>query len=312
MPDASRSVPVGQNLLSADAARASSRSCGRVRAGARAARGEEGAGAGAAGRGARQRRRGSTGRGYTPPKPKFIGRRVFRNYDLAEIARYIDWGPFFQTWDLHGAFPGILDDEVVGESARRVFADGQAMLERVIDGRWLTANGVVAFLPANAVNDDDIEVYTDDTRSEVPFTWHNLRQQTRQARAGRATTSAWPTSSRRRQSGHRRLHRDVRGDHRPRRRAKRAASSPRARRLLVDHAQGDRRPAGRGLRRVPARARAQGPVGLRGRRVAGQRGADHRELPRHPPGARLSGLPRAHGQARDVRRAARRTRSAWR
>ena len=113
-----------------------------------------------------------------PPRPKFVGRRHFRNFDLAEIARYIDWGPFFQTWDLHGAYPAILNDAVVGESARRVFSDGKSMLKRVIDGRWLTANAAVAFLPANTVNDDDIEVYTDDTRREVAFTWRNLRQQT--------------------------------------------------------------------------------------------------------------------------------------
>jgi 5-methyltetrahydrofolate--homocysteine methyltransferase len=115
---------------------------------------------------------------YHPPQPKFIGRRLFRNYDLAEIAQYIDWQPFFQTWDLAGAFPAILNDEIVGESARRVFSDGKAMLRRVIDGRWLTANAVVAFLPANSVNDDDIEVYTDDSRTEVAFVWRNLRQQT--------------------------------------------------------------------------------------------------------------------------------------
>jgi 5-methyltetrahydrofolate--homocysteine methyltransferase len=115
---------------------------------------------------------------YHPPKPKFTGRRVFRNYDLAEIARYVDWGPFFQTWDLHGAYPAILNDELVGESARRVYSDGRSMLRRVIDGRWLTANAALAFLPANTVNDDDIEVYTDDTRTEVAFVWRNLRQQT--------------------------------------------------------------------------------------------------------------------------------------
>ena len=112
-----------------------------------------------------------------PPRPKFIGRRVFRNYDLAEIARFIDWQPFFQTWDLHGPYPAILDDAVVGESARRVFADGEAMLKRVIEGRWISANAVVGFYPAHTVNDDDIEVYTDATRSQTAFTWHNLRQQ---------------------------------------------------------------------------------------------------------------------------------------
>ncbi len=100
--------------------------------------------------------------GYVPPKPKFIGRRVFRNYDLAELANFIDWGPFFQTWDLAGKYPDILNDEIVGESARRVFSDGKSMLSRVIQGRWLTANGVMALLPANTVNDDDIEIYTDE------------------------------------------------------------------------------------------------------------------------------------------------------
>jgi 5-methyltetrahydrofolate--homocysteine methyltransferase len=114
---------------------------------------------------------------YQPPKPKFIGRRLFKNFDLAELAKYIDWTPFFQTWSLFGSYPKILEDEVVGEQAQKVFADGQAMLKRMVDGRWLTANGVVAFYPANTVNDDDIEVYTDDSRDEVLFTWRGLRQQ---------------------------------------------------------------------------------------------------------------------------------------
>ena len=114
---------------------------------------------------------------YVPPKPKFLGRREFRNFDLAEIARFIDWGPFFQTWDLHGAYPAILDDAVVGEQARKVFADGQAMLKKIVEGRWLTANAAVAFHPANAVG-DDIELYADESRTEVLLTWRNLRQQT--------------------------------------------------------------------------------------------------------------------------------------
>ncbi len=120
---------------------------------------------------------------YRPPRPKFIGRREFRNYDLAEIASFIDWQPFFQTWDLHGSYPALLDDELVGEAARRVLGDAQEMLRKVIAGRWLTANAVVGFLPANTVNDDDIEIYTDDSRSEVAFVWRNQRQQTRK-RAG--------------------------------------------------------------------------------------------------------------------------------
>jgi len=115
---------------------------------------------------------------YRPVKPKFIGRRVFKNYDLNELANYIDWGPFFQTWDLAGPYPAILNDEVVGESARQVFADAKKMLSRLVSSHWLTANGVISLLPANTVNDDDIEIYTDDTRTQVALTWRNLRQQT--------------------------------------------------------------------------------------------------------------------------------------
>jgi 5-methyltetrahydrofolate--homocysteine methyltransferase len=113
-----------------------------------------------------------------PVKPKFIGRRVFKNIDLALIAQYIDWGPFFQTWDLAGFYPAILKDEIVGEAATKVFAEAQVMLKRIIDGRWLSANGVIALFPANQVNSDDIEIYTDDTRSQVALTWYGMRQQT--------------------------------------------------------------------------------------------------------------------------------------
>ncbi|WP_291127517.1 methionine synthase [Hydrogenophaga sp.] len=115
---------------------------------------------------------------FTPAKPKFIGKRVFKNFDLHEIAKYIDWGPFFQTWDLAGPFPEILKDEIVGEEARRVFSDGKRMLQRLIEGRWLSASAVVGLYPANSVRDDDIELYTDESRSEVALTWHGLRQQT--------------------------------------------------------------------------------------------------------------------------------------
>ena len=115
---------------------------------------------------------------YAPHKPKFIGRRHFRNVDLALLANYIDWGPFFQTWDLAGPFPAILTDPVVGESASNVYAEAQAMLKKLIEGRWLTANGVMAILPANTVGDDDIEIYTDESKTEVAFTYYGLRQQT--------------------------------------------------------------------------------------------------------------------------------------
>jgi 5-methyltetrahydrofolate--homocysteine methyltransferase len=114
---------------------------------------------------------------YAPPVPKFIGRRVLKKQDLAEIAEVIDWGPFFQTWDLAGSYPAILNDEIVGESARRVLSDGRRMLRRIVEGRWLTANGIVGLYPAATVGDDDIEIYADASRTQVLMTWRGLRMQ---------------------------------------------------------------------------------------------------------------------------------------
>jgi 5-methyltetrahydrofolate--homocysteine methyltransferase len=113
---------------------------------------------------------------YAPPQPLFTGRREFRNVDLSEIAALIDWGPFFQAWELAGPYPAILDDPVVGEAARNVFAEGQAMLAKVIEGRWLTASGVAGFWPANA-RGDDIVLWRDASRREAALVWLGLRQQ---------------------------------------------------------------------------------------------------------------------------------------
>jgi 5-methyltetrahydrofolate--homocysteine methyltransferase len=114
---------------------------------------------------------------YQPTAPKFIGKRVFKNFDLAELEAFIDWGPFFQTWDLAGSFPAILKDEVVGAEAQRVFSDGKRMLKRLIEGRWLQAHAVVGLYPANSVG-DDIVLWTDESRTQAALTWHGLRQQT--------------------------------------------------------------------------------------------------------------------------------------
>jgi len=116
---------------------------------------------------------------YTPPKPHLTGVHKFEAYPLAKIAEYIDWTPFFQAWELAGRFPKILQDERVGEEARKLFADAQAMLQKIIDEKWLTANGVFGLFPANSIGDDDIEIYTDEKRNKVSMTWHNLRQQTK-------------------------------------------------------------------------------------------------------------------------------------
>jgi 5-methyltetrahydrofolate--homocysteine methyltransferase len=117
--------------------------------------------------------------GYVPTTPRFLGRKVFHAYDLAEIARYIDWAPFFQTWDLAGSYPKILNDALVGEAARGVFAEGQAMLKKIIEEKWLTASGVIGLYPARSVG-DDIEILSE--RDGTPLAvWRNLRQQTEKA-----------------------------------------------------------------------------------------------------------------------------------
>ncbi|MDI3515542.1 MAG: 5-methyltetrahydrofolate--homocysteine methyltransferase, partial [Rhodocyclaceae bacterium] len=112
---------------------------------------------------------------YQPPRPNTLGVQAI-DVELGELVNYIDWGPFFQTWDLAGRFPAILDDEVVGETARNVFADGKAMLDRIVAEGWLQAKAVFGLFPANAVG-DDIEIYTGEDRKHLAMVWHGLRQQ---------------------------------------------------------------------------------------------------------------------------------------
>jgi 5-methyltetrahydrofolate--homocysteine methyltransferase len=114
---------------------------------------------------------------YTPPVPGKLGISTLRNYPLEEIARYIDWTPFFITWELHGRFPAILQDEKVGVEATKLYNDAQALLKRLLADQSLKANGVVGLFAANSVHDDDIEVYVDDARRELRMTLHTLRQQ---------------------------------------------------------------------------------------------------------------------------------------
>ena len=171
---------------------------------------------------------------YTPPVPTFLGRREIRNADLAEIAQLIDWAPFFQAWELAGPYPAILDDPVVGESARTVLrrraGDAEA---RRSTGRWLAANGVVGFWPANA-RDEDIVLWRDESRTDARA--RLARPATAEPRARRASrTMRSPTSSR--PTGARRLRRRVRGDRRPRHRAQarrvRGAEATTTRRLML-------------------------------------------------------------------------------
>ena len=113
---------------------------------------------------------------FTAEKPTFLGLKSFDNYDLSKLVERIDWTPFFSAWELAGRYPRILQDEVVGVEATKLFADGQTMLKQIINQKWLEARGVIGFFPANAVG-DDIEIYSDDTRSKVVKTLHHLRQQ---------------------------------------------------------------------------------------------------------------------------------------
>jgi len=114
---------------------------------------------------------------YQPVAPKNLGLTVIEDQDLSVLRDYIDWTPFFKAWELAGSYPKLLDDDVVGETARSLFIDASAMLDKIIGEKWLTARAVFGLFPANSINDDDIEIYTDELRSEVLTTLHHLRQQ---------------------------------------------------------------------------------------------------------------------------------------
>lgn len=111
-------------------------------------------------------------------KPAFLGNKVFNNYSLKEISEFIDWTPFFHSWELKGSYPKIFDDKERGAEAKKLFADAQAMLKKIIDEKWLQANAVIGIYPANTVNHDDVEVLSEDGKS-VKCTFHTIRQQTK-------------------------------------------------------------------------------------------------------------------------------------
>nr|WP_163503300.1 methionine synthase [Halomonas socia] len=133
---------------------------------------------------ARKRRFRTDWTSFTPPAPQFTGLKVFADYDLEELIERIDWTPFFMSWQLAGKYPKILDDKVVGEAARSLFADAQAMLAKLVDEKRVQARGVIGLWPANSVDDDVIEVYADESRSEVVEQLHHIRQQMTKNRDG--------------------------------------------------------------------------------------------------------------------------------
>ncbi|QJQ96633.1 MULTISPECIES: methionine synthase [Halomonadaceae] len=133
---------------------------------------------------ARKRRFRTDWASYTPPKPTFTGLKVFDDYDIQELVERIDWTPFFMSWQLAGKYPKILDDKVVGEAARNLFADAQTMLKTLVDEKHIQARGVIGLWPANSVDDDVIEVYADETRQDIVHRLHHIRQQMTKNRDG--------------------------------------------------------------------------------------------------------------------------------
>ena len=177
VPDASRSVPAVQGLLSdgRDAYVA------QVRADYEKIRVQHSqkAGPGPLHPIAEARRLGhqTDWRSYAPPRPRKTGVTALRDYPIAELIAYIDWGPFFQAWELSGPYPRILEDPVVGTEAKKLFVDAQEMLARAVKERWISAHGVFGLYPAAQVNGDDVEIYADERRQTALAIWHNLRQQ---------------------------------------------------------------------------------------------------------------------------------------
>ncbi|HSM20501.1 MAG TPA: vitamin B12 dependent-methionine synthase activation domain-containing protein, partial [Hyphomicrobiales bacterium] len=126
---------------------------------------------------------------YRPPEPAMLGVCAFADYDVSRLVPHIDWSPFFAAWEMKGRYPAILEDEKQGEAARALFGDAQRLLERLVEEKWLTASAVIGLWPANAVGDDDIEIYEDETRERPLAVLRTLRQQMARRRGGRANAA---------------------------------------------------------------------------------------------------------------------------
>jgi 5-methyltetrahydrofolate--homocysteine methyltransferase len=220
------------------------------------------------------------------PRPDFLGARTFTGVPLEEIVPFIDWGPFFSAWELHGRYPDILRDEVVGAEATKLLADGKALLERIVKEKRFTANAVIGFWPCNAVG-DDVEVYADEARSSVVTTFHMLRQQ--QEKPADQFNHCLADYIAPRDSG--RI--DYIG---PRRRAIRGGVPGRVRRLQRNHEPGAGRPACRGDGGDVPQEGARG-MRVREDREPGLCRLDSGKVPRHQARPGISRVPRPHGEA---------------
>ena len=198
---------------------------------------------------------------YRPPTPTFLGPRVFEWNDLADLARYIDWTPFFQTWELKGRYPAILDDPEAGSGGAQLCSTTRKPCSSaIIDEKWFTPKAVVGFWPAAQVG-DDIRLFADEARATPVATLFTLRQQLSAPR--RAAECRARRFRRARVERRPRLCRRLRRHRRHRGGRHRQALRARQRRLFVDHGQGAGRPLRRSLRRSDARARAPRALGLR-------------------------------------------------
>ena len=210
--------------------------------------------------------------GYTPPKPT-ARHATFKSYELAELVPYIDWTPFFQTWELHGKYPAHLRGQRGRPRGQEAVRRCAGHAEALVAEKWLTANAVIGFWPANAVG-DDIELYADDARKSRLATLHTLRQQMARENRSRPRQHGARRFHRAQRDRARRLHRRLRRHVRHRRGRGAGPLHRQDRRLRPHHAEGAGRPAGRGLRRAHARARAPRVLGLR----AGRENSTSEEL----------------------------------
>ena len=246
-------------------------------------------------------RSSSTGRTISRRSRRFLGTRVFDDYSVAELIDYIDWSPFFSTWELTGKFPAILDDEKFGEAARALYEDARAMLEKIVEENWFRAAAIVGFWPANSAG-DDILVGRGGEVLHTPAPAAGAARGPRQCGARRFhRAEGFRTTG---------LHRCVRRHGRHRRGRDRGSLQACERRLFLDHGQGAGRSPRGGFRRAHASARAQGVLGLCGRRDVAEPRTDRGKISRHPSGAGLSGAAGSHREGdavpADRRRADRR------
>ena len=239
---------------------------------------------------------------YRPTRPAFLGARTFNDYDIADLQRYIDWTPFFQTWELKGRYPALLDDPQQGAAARALFADAQAMLKRIVEERWFAPKAVVGFWPAARAG-DDIELFESEKDGKPLAIFHTLRQQLgrRDGRPNLALADFVAPAS----NGARDYVGGFVVTAGGRERRNRRALRLRQRRLFVDPGQGARRPVRRSLRRGDACARAARALGLCAGRSLHAGRLDCRVLRRHSPRAGISRPARPHREG-DAVQAARR------